>query len=324
MPLLDLSFEQVEHLQRMEDKYPELKALKDTRAKLDFCAKRRDEIKREVDQLDGEINVKKRSLNKHEAIQEMMDWEASSGMKLERPDGPSFRRLRKAVQKSEVVYLGRAGFDEVPADYEKEVFRHAEVLVVEHNWAAAFQGATEDVAGAAVRLPYDVCAFEFKYSGEPVIALAVQVDTNILFTPSIHHDGRWFMFDILAPLDGLADDPDWVNNPVPILMDEISMQIKAVCIALDAEVAESETVRESFSGTNANNIQRPPKPYHIVSLARRTGRPEQFPSTGESGRRVRLHFRRGHWRHFEDHKTWIKWMLVGDPDLGFVEKHYRL
>jgi hypothetical protein len=44
----------------------------------------------------------------------------------------------------------------------------------------------------------------------------------------------------------------------------------------------------------------------------------------EPGRKKRLHFRRGHWRHYETHKTWIKWMLVGDPDLGFIEKQYRL
>lgn len=37
-----------------------------------------------------------------------------------------------------------------------------------------------------------------------------------------------------------------------------------------------------------------------------------------------MHFRRGHWRHYQDHRTWIKWCLVGDPDLGFVDKHYKL
>jgi len=31
-----------------------------------------------------------------------------------------------------------------------------------------------------------------------------------------------------------------------------------------------------------------------------------------------------HWRHFENHKTWIKWHLRGDPCLGFIDKHYRL
>lgn len=37
-----------------------------------------------------------------------------------------------------------------------------------------------------------------------------------------------------------------------------------------------------------------------------------------------LHFRRGHWRHYGEYKTWIKWMLVGDPELGFVDKMYKL
>lgn len=36
------------------------------------------------------------------------------------------------------------------------------------------------------------------------------------------------------------------------------------------------------------------------------------------------HIDRAIWRRFETHKTWIKWTLVGDPDLGFIEKHYRL
>jgi len=33
-----------------------------------------------------------------------------------------------------------------------------------------------------------------------------------------------------------------------------------------------------------------------------------------------------HWfdSHLEFVKTWIRWMLVGDPDLGFIDKHYRV
>lgn len=65
------------------------------------------------------------------------------------------------------------------------------------------------------------------------------------------------------------------------------------------------------------------KAHHVISLANRRNRPAALGGDGSSRRR-RLHFRRGHWRHFETHKTWIKWMLVGDPDLGFVEKEYRL
>jgi hypothetical protein len=65
--------------------------------------------------------------------------------------------------------------------------------------------------------------------------------------------------------------------------------------------------------------------YTTINLARRRERPEPLSENGDESRQsVRLHFRRGHWRHFETHKTWIKWTLVGNPDLGFVEKHYRL
>lgn len=64
--------------------------------------------------------------------------------------------------------------------------------------------------------------------------------------------------------------------------------------------------------------------YHVVMLAHRR-RLEPLPrDPGAEVTRKRLHFRRGHWRHYANHKTWIKWMLVGDPDLGFVDKEYRL
>jgi hypothetical protein len=44
-----------------------------------------------------------------------------------------------------------------------------------------------------------------------------------------------------------------------------------------------------------------------------------------SGRhKKRLHFCRGHWRHYEKSKTWIRWCLKGDPDLGFVDAEYKL
>lgn len=65
----------------------------------------------------------------------------------------------------------------------------------------------------------------------------------------------------------------------------------------------------------------------VVSLTRREhvlprSRAEFDPD--REVRHVRMHFRRGHWRHYQEHRTWIKWMLVGDPDLGIIEKHYRL
>lgn len=75
-----------------------------------------------------------------------------------------------------------------------------------------------------------------------------------------------------------------------------------------------------------------------VSLARRNRR--AYGGNGQdTGVHYRLHFRRGHWSHYSNpgageiqftdegylrSKSWINWMLVGDPDPGFVDKHYKL
>jgi hypothetical protein len=45
---------------------------------------------------------------------------------------------------------------------------------------------------------------------------------------------------------------------------------------------------------------------------------------GEKRHSPRLHFRRGHHRHYENYKLWIKWQLVGNPDIGFIDKDYKL
>lgn len=67
--------------------------------------------------------------------------------------------------------------------------------------------------------------------------------------------------------------------------------------------------------------------YHVVSLAARKRYAARLPEPGDQDverRHVRLHFVRGHWRHYENHKVFIKWHMRGDPDLGFIDKEYRL
>lgn len=302
---------------RIEEHWPELKGAS-RKEIVAFLAKKEREIHRE----DGEIKIKRQTLarlQEHQAaIHEVFYWSAESGLKIERPDGPSFRQLRKAVAEKRTVCLSKDPYAEVDAlTMEKEVFCRAEILVVEHDWAAAFEGS--NIEDASVRLPYDVCAFEFKFSGRNVIAFATQADEEIVFSPAVLCDDIWMLTDFVLPLDF---DPLDERATCIELMTAIADQIKAACIALDAEVARSEAVREPYTSAS-KGVAQPPRTYHVVSLARRAGR-LQYTGTAETGRHMRLHFRRGHWRHFEDHRTWIKWMLVGDPDLGFVDKEYRL
>ncbi len=106
----------------------------------------------------------------------------------------------------------------------------------------------------------------------------------------------------------------------------VGSQIRALSIALDAEVAIKEVTRAPNKLNRVREkAERVPVPNHyVVSLAKRSrAAPMAVSHEGEHGKR-RLHFRRGHWRHFETHKTWIRWMLVGNPDLGFVDKEYRV
>lgn len=184
-------------------------------------------------------------------------------------------------------------------------------FVVQHDWAAAFKNAG-DYAEGSFTLPYEMCAFEFRISGRSVTVLGFQGDEQEpRFTPYIQFGDYWVS----------SDEPE---DKVPAHAFAIS-QIKAICVALDAEVATRSVVRasEALNKKRVAEGRIPLYSYHVVNLNRRYR--ISNPSGGGSvqGRR-RLHFRRGHWRHYEKFKTWVRWTLVGNPELGFIDKEYRL
>ncbi len=317
----EMSFEIAQTMVSLEDDFPEMKTM-GTREKHDFLRIKMNEWQADLSEnrlkrskLDDDIAFLKLNRTVFEAIS---DW-GKSGIRIEKPERLAFRSLRKAVAEGKTVYFAQDFYAKVPsADFEKEVFRFAEVLVIEHDWAGALSGT--EILDTVVKLPYEVCAFEFKFSGRSVVAFATQFETEIVFTPAIYHDGVWMLCEFVHHLSCKQDNG---GEGMLILMEIIQEQIRAACIALDAEVATSSMVREPFVSERGRNNYQPLKPYHVVSLAHRGSRP--LPLAGQpTGRHVRLHFRRGHWRHFESHKTWIKWMLCGDPDLGFIDKHYKL
>lgn len=325
-PLVDwktgnLSFEDFEAYQHTLEKYPQLKDM-DTEARRKFFIERRGELQREFANISAERHKKEKFVQEKKKIIDKLFSMDRSDLKIQRPEGSLFRRMRKDFAEDRTVYLSKDYYEATPkVDFEKEIFRFTEVLLIEHDWASAFKES--NLRDATVKLPYDVCAFEFNFSGHPVITLATQFDSDIAFCPIVLIDGFWCVpdFAFALSMDDLSDSAHDIG--LFGFFDEVRNQIRAACISLDAEVAVSEVVREPFSSGHGKNSHQIAKPYHVVSLARRGPRP--LPASGtETGRRVRLHFRRGHWRHFENHKTWIRWMLVGDPDLGFVDKHYKL
>lgn len=292
-------------------------SLKTAEQRRKYLAKEMREVRARQIELAAKQKHLDRLLERKDAISGMIEWAQCTPV-LQKPDRPLFRELRRSVKGGEAIYFSRDHEDDLPAtDFENEVFREAEILVIEHDWAAALSA---DDDNAPINLPFDVCAFEFRISGYPVIAMATQFGDDVAFSPVIGFKGTWILTDFTFQAGSYSD----IDEGYLKIIDLLSRQIRAVCIALDAEVAVSEPRREPHDGQRGNSQYALAKPYHVVSLTRRSARATECPMPASPGRGKRLHFRRGHWRHYSTFKTWVKWCLVGNPELGFIDKHYKL
>jgi hypothetical protein len=254
-----------------------------------------------------------------EALREISPY-LEAPLALERREGSALHKLQQALDDARLVNM--EGSSSTVAD---ALARPKGVFVIQHDWAAAFAGADETLAAAKdIKLPYDTCAFELRLSGKNVCAIVTEAGLAV----AVETAAGWYIID---PRLWESDDAEpqhmHLYGSGPARLNElVSRQVLAILVALDAGVAETVTVYPSpkLCAARAKIGRRPPFAYHVVQLAaRHSARAATAPApSGRSG--PRLHFRRGHWRHFEDRKTWINWTLVGDPDLGFIEKHYRL
>ena len=232
------------------------------------------------------------------------------GFGLQRPEKSYTRDLIDALA------AGRIASTDAVLEQIRSGFKEAPPMpfIVEHDWAAAFKGA-EDFDDGEIRLPYDGALFEFRINDMIVL----------LYT---RETAPWIMFVKLS--EGWIAGPSEPCGPdqPTRFQHNLDEQVRAICIALDAEVAEKETVRADAKLNRAREKRgKPPLlDYHVIRLSRRE-RAAPLPRDDDGERKhrsPRLHFVRGHWRHYDSHKTWIKWHLRGDPDLGFIDKHYRL
>lgn len=271
---------------------------------LPFLRKYKDEIKeleKDRDKTEKHIHF----LEATEAGAEIvLDWQEQTPI-LEKNDCSRLHKLVAAHKANEIYFS-----DDSNAKSEDILFKDVHPFVVQNDWAKAFEGAT-DYAEGDINLPYSICAFEFRISALTVIVLALQPEgAPIACLGFVEANGIWFCDGKKAAEAG----------PFQFAWNEI----RAICIALEAEAAIHELQR---APAKLNRIREdegkvPLYSYHVVKLSERhRASAKRFGGIHKS---PRLHFRRGHWRHFETHKTWIKWMLVGNPELGFVDKEYRL
>lgn len=212
----------------------------------------------------------------------------------------------------------------VPPEIEQAQSEGA-VFLVQHDWAALL--ATADVDTGAIRLPFDRCCFEFEISGRRIcVVVACREGEPYRIIPLIRARGGWLILRSYA-VDGaeVTEEGEEFDAERPRFVSLVVDNIRAIAISLDAEVVTRQLVRATHHGT-APGLKRGALPqfdHHILTLTARRGGDRLSVGSGTYTRK-RLHFRRGHWRHFPNHKTWIKWMLVGDASLGFADKDYRL
>jgi hypothetical protein len=226
------------------------------------------------------------------------------------------------LQEDELVQSPQASDEAHRSWYRQTLEPPYQVFLIEHDWAAAFARADEfgdprvNEQGKEIwdfSLPYPDCCFEFQFSGRRLCALVRFDGDRYSWTSVVKTSVGWVFFALSEPEHAA-------------IRDRVKAIVRAVAVALDAEVAETQVIRAPHKLNRARDRRgrAAVADYHVVKLAHRS-RVTPLHSGGHNDRSsVRLHFRRGHWRHFEVHKTWIKWTLVGDPDLGFIDKHYRL
>jgi hypothetical protein len=248
---------------------------------------------------------------------EAIAWMERRELAMQKPIGSAYYKLRAAHFANEVCGSPEA-LDGVGRFFETM----PQIVLVEHNWGAAFSKADDEYRSGETRLPYDACCFEFVLSGMRVLCVSIQRDA-IEATIFLMCKRGWVAGEAFI----LFASHTASEHGEHLLQDLIERQIKAIVVALEIQVATTDVIRANHRA-NASRERQGKAPfldYHVVTLTRRD-RPAPLQAGGDEDptRRVRMHFRRGHWRHYDNHKTWIKWMLVGDPDLGFIDKHYRL
>lgn len=275
---------------------------------------------------------KLKKLDRLIAIEDDLRLWAKDFLVFQKPIAGSSGELRQALRDQDDVFSAHEIIAEVPIQSFEEVFEGSEIFRVEHDWFKAIRKADE-FEGGSFRLPFESCIFEFQVSRKPVIAMCTNYATDeanneIVMQLAVESFFGWFLSHNLYRHNGrgwevLQGGQTIKDDKLEHLVELVGNQIRAACIALDADVASTTLVRENYAGKGREAKEYPAYEFYTINIASRS-RPEALQAHGSTKGTKRLHFRRGHWRHFTTSKTWVRWCLVGNPELGFIDKQYRL
>lgn len=211
------------------------------------------------------------------------------------------------------------------------------IVIVEHDWYAALSSGINFNDGDTLP-PAPCTVYEFRVDNKHVI-LSLRTKEAELKCILDHHlmnnhvldtaewygncyveisPNVWVGFGAFCSITKQAEGVTCQE-----LKNWLMGQVRALNISLDTEIAETSVIRAPHK-LNVSRIAKgklPLSDFHIINLAKRHRYPSRDEASGD-GNGKRLHFVRGHWRHFADFKTRVKWHLRGNPDLGWIDKHY--
>lgn len=208
------------------------------------------------------------------------------------------------------------------------------IFLLQHDWASAFAKAV-DYQGGELHIPYALTVLECRLNDHRVSLVICEPTKNNPTPICIIHVEMNGRIGLLGTAEFSIGDFKVIRKTsklmegVDDIADVLLSQTRAVLIALESEVATSDVIRAPYKLNQKRERagKLPIFDYHVVNLAARKRYAPRLPEPGDhptEHRGKRLHFVRGHWRHYSNVKTWVKWHLRGDPDLGFVDKEYRL
>lgn len=232
----------------------------------------------------------------------------AAARKLERNDASRVHKLIEAMH-NKLVFDADSGA--LIAGLAIHTADH--VFVARHDWGAVLKAELAEGTESGP-LPYDSCVFEFRMRGRTIVVMVGHSEV----TPGV--DMAMF---IEATQGCWVTGADLANCLAPYLL---TLQIRAILLALEAQVAHHRlvTAPAALNKKRERSAKPPLYDYHVVELVQRANRNAPSARLRPSGS-VRLHFSRGHWRHFENGtKTWVTWCLKGNPDLGWIDKEYRI
>lgn len=203
---------------------------------------------------------------------------------------------------------------------ENRVFRKHVFATRSHDAVSiAMTERTPHYQSSELLIPYPFSYFEFFMDDEYwLVEVIEREDKTAALKYHFNYENKWHQ----------ATHREYEDCEVFRLL---KRQVIGALIALEAKAASKVTHDQALTPPTPAMMERLKKVfkqefnfgYSIIELTKQTKKGVGTSVCQES--KVRLHFRRGHWRDWlgVPKCVRVRWALVGDPALGFVDKHYR-